>query len=358
MLLFIIVASACSVRVDNADDASDPAAEPTPTPRPTLPPPTPVPSGSFLRIDGVNAKQIVLWDAELPAEYAATRFTLHRRTDSRNWSYVGSLPEEGRLIADPSEPEKLYLGDHPPCLSEGDPIGFYRSLDGGQHWERVESADNIRPIMVWPEDRDVIIGSRCGLAISMDGGLTWERHLPDSEFDLTRLTATQIGLFGVFTSEGNVSYLRQINIDDPSQPEFGEPIISFWGPGAVHATRERILVGESGGVHFSDDGGRTWSSTREGLDDVVASVDPLEERIPDAELEAGLGIFALLPHPQESSRIFIGTIRGLYLSVDGGQTWGKTPEVGDRAVRNLHFAIGGAILYATTDDGVIVLHNP
>ncbi len=361
MSLSLLLSACISIddrRADPDEVATEATSDPTATPEPTLPPPTAVPSGSFLQIDGLNARQVVLWDAELPAEFAATRFSLYRRTDMRNWTNVGPLPVEGNIVADPGNPDMLYLGDHPPCLSEGEPVQFHRSSDGGATWEAIDNATNIRPILVWPGDHDVIIGSRCGLAISQDRGETWERSLPDLEFDLTRLTVTQIGLFGVFTSESGISYLRRIEIDDPDKPEFLEPILSFWGPGAVHATRDRILVGESSGVHFSDDGGRTWSTTREGLDDVVASVDPLEEDIPETELEAGLGIFALLPHPQNAERVFLGTIRGLYLSEDGGRTWGKVPDIENRTVRRLNFAMGGAILYVTTDHGVIVLHNP
>lgn len=362
-LAVAVILSSCIRTDDRSSDSDDagadsPVTERTPTLRPTNPPPTTVPSGSFLKIDGITARQVVLWDTELPAEYAATRYTLYRRTDLRNWSRVGELPVEGHLVADPADPEILYLGDHPPCLSEADPIQFHRSTDGGQTWEAVDDVVNIRPILVWPDDHDVIIGSRCGLAISQDRGQTWERHLPDADFDLTRLTATQIGLFGLFNSEHGVSYLRRIGIEDLDNPEFADPIISFWGPGAIHATSERILVGEPGGVHFSDDGGRTWSSTREGLDDVVASVDPLEEDIPEAELEAGLGIFALTPHPADSSRIFLGTIRGLYLSSDSGRTWGRIPEVDEVQVQELAFSMDGAILYVTTEVGVTVLHNP
>jgi hypothetical protein len=361
LLVFLLFAGGCvSITERSADDAQEtiPAATPTPSPEPTLPSPTAVPSGSLLKIDGVTARQVVLWDSELPAEYAASQTSLFRRTDNRNWTRVGSLPIEGRLLADPSDPEWLYLGDHPPCLTESDPIPFYRSDDGGKTWHQVEDVYNIRPILVWQGDRDVIIGSRCGLAISQDRGVTWDRYLPDSEFDLTRLIVTPIGLYGVFQSEREISYLRRIVIEDPSHPTFEEPIISFWGPGAIHATGDRILVGEPGGVHFSDDGGRTWSTTREGLDDVVTSVDPLEEDIPDTELEAGFGIYALLPHPGNSDRIFLGTIRGLYLSEDGGQSWGRIPEVNERQVRHLTFAMGGSILYVATDDGIIVLNNP
>lgn len=342
--------------------ATEPAPGETPESEPPDPPPEPqptqVPSGSFLQIDGVKVRQVVLWDAELPAEFAATRFTLYHREDSRSWSRVGSLPTEGRIIADPSDPEMLYLGDHPPCLREGEPIPFHRSVDGGRTWEELPDAANTRPIMVLAEDPATIIGSRCGLAISRDRGESWDRHLPDSEFDLTRLTATQVGLYGIFTSQDQHSYLRRIDLEDPDNPEFQEPILTFWGRGVVHATRERILVGEPSGVHLTDDGGRTWNFTREGLEDVVTSVNPLEEPIPDAELEAGIGISALLPDPEDSARIFLGTIRGLYLSEDSGQSWGKIEEVGDYEVIQLNFALGDAVLYATTTEGVIILHNP
>jgi hypothetical protein len=353
---------------DPANDDPEPPATPTiePTsppeaevsPTPTEPLPTPIPSGSFLVIDGVNVAQVVLWDVELPAEYAATRFTLYYRADLRNWSRVTNLPTEGRIVADPSDPDALYLGDHPPCLREGEPIPFYRSFDGGRTWELMPDASNIRPKMVWPDDPNTIIGSRCGLAISRDQGKSWTRYLPETEFDLTRLTATQIGLYGIFTAQDETSYLRRIELEDPDNPEFQEPILSFWGRGVVHATRERIIVGEPSGVHLSDDGGRTWSFTREGLEDVVTSVNPLEDPVPDSELEAGVGIYSLLPHPEDPSRLFLGTIRGLYLSEDGGRSWGKIPEIEEYEVHRLNFAMGGTILYVTTTEGVIILHNP
>lgn len=356
--LFALVLTSCIAIDERPVDDSSEAVEISETPDATIPPPTPVPSGGFMKLDGLTTRQVVLWDSELPAEYARTRTSLYRRSVNRNWTRVGNLPIEGHLLADPNDPDLLYLGDHPPCLSEADTVPFFRSTDGGTTWEEMPNVRNIRPILVWPQNDDVIIGSQCGLAISRDRGQTWTRHLPDSEFDLTRLSVTQIGLYGVFTSEGEISYLRRLTLDDPDQPEFDEPIISYWGPGAIHATGDRILVGEPGGIHFSDDGGRTWSTTREGLDGVIASVNPLEESIPEAELEAGLGIFALQAHPASPSRIFLGTIRGLYISEDSGRSWGRSTEVEEIIVRGLDFAMNGSILYVTTDEGVIILHNP
>ncbi len=365
ILLTLAIVAACTTTGDDGPRADDEAtgtagteADPSPTATPVTEQPTPVPSGAMLRLDGIAAQQVVLWDSALPAEFATTRYTLYHRSDARTWSRVDSLPTEGNLVADPTDPDRLYLGDHPPCLRGGDPVPFHRSEDGGESWQEVPNAENIRPMTVLPDQPNVVIGSRCGLAISQDYGVTWERHLPDSEFDLTRLTITEIGIFGTFTSHTEISYLRRITIDDPDNPEFDEPILSFWGTGAMHATGERLIVGTISGVHFSDDGGRTWSFTREGLDDVVASVDPLEQDIPEAEIERGLGIHAVLPHPQQSSRIFLGTVRGLYLSEDNGESWGRIPEVDEREVRALDFAMEGSILYVTTADGVIVLHNP
>lgn len=360
-LALVVVMSACvSTRDEHAGPASDDDVIETPgaISDSTVPPPTTIPSGSFLKVDGIAMRQVVLWDSELPAEYMASETSLFRRTESRHWERIGALPVNGRILADPSDPDTLYIGDHPPCPPEGDPVPFHRSFDGGQTWQAVEDAVNIRPILVWPDNHNVIVGSSCGLAISQDRGETWERHLPDSEFDLTRMIVTQIGLFGVFRNQEEIRSLRQIDIDDPDNPEFREPIASFWGSGAIHATGDRILLGESSGVHFSDDGGRTWSTSREGLEDVIASVDPQEEDIPDSAIEAGLGIFAIQSHPRNPDRIFLGTVRGLYLSEDGGPSWGRVPDIDEHTVRELQFAMDGSILYVTTDDGVIVLHNP
>ena len=179
-----IVLAACSATVSELDDddsepteVTTPSPDVDPTSTPTAAPaPTAVPSGSMLVIDGLPVRQVVIRDSTLPAEYAATEVTLFRRTDSRTWRRVGSMPAFGRLAGDPQNPDVLYLGDHPPCLREGDPVPFHRSMDGGASWEQIEEATNIRPILVWPDNPEILVGSRCGLAISQDRGENWEVH--------------------------------------------------------------------------------------------------------------------------------------------------------------------------------------
>jgi hypothetical protein len=339
--------------------SDEPDAEETPEPEPTPSPiPTPIPSGSYLLVNHLRVHQVVVPDDDLGAEYAKTRFTLYRRVDGRTWRLVSVLTTPGELVADRGDPETLYYGDHAPCLSGGDSIPFLKSVDGGITWREIEDAHNIRPLVVLPEDPDVVIGSRCGVAISQDRGETWEVHYPPTGFDVTMLQHTSIGLYGVFTSEGGTSHLRLIDMTDPLEPEFREPILDFWGSGVVHATRERLYLGESRGVHFSDDGGRTWSFSREGLQDVTISVDPAQESIPDDEIERGFGILAIRPHPGDASRIFIGTVAGLYLSEDWGQSWGRIQEIEPVEIRELRFGMAGGILYVTTPDGVVILNNP
>jgi hypothetical protein len=153
------------------DPEPTPEPEPTPTPEPEeQPAATPIPSGSFLLADGIRVRHVVLWDSGLPAEYATTQYLLYRRAESRTWRRVSALPVQGSIAIDQNDPETLYIGDHPPCLRDGEPVPFYRTTDGGQTWEQIPDVDNIRPILVWPENSDVIIGSRCGLAISQDRG--------------------------------------------------------------------------------------------------------------------------------------------------------------------------------------------
>jgi hypothetical protein len=337
------------------DETDEPEPSPTPTPTPI---PTPIPSGSYLLVNHLRVHQVVVPDPDLGAEYAMTRFTLYRRVDGRTWRLVSVLTTPGKLVADRSDPKLLYYGDHPPCLRGGDPIPFLKSVDGGVTWQEVEGAQDVRPLVVLPEDPSVVIGSRCGVAISLDYGETWQDYYPPTGFDVTLLQLTPIGLYGIFTSEGGASNLRAIDMTDPANPEFRDPILEFWGGGVVHATRERLWLGESRGVHFTDDGGRTWSLSRQGLEDVTISVDPAVESIPDDEIERGFGILAMRPHPTASNRIFIGTVAGLYLSEDYGQTWGKIQEIEPVEIHDLHFGMNGGILYVTTPTGVVVLNNP
>ncbi|MBX6341701.1 MAG: exo-alpha-sialidase [Thermomicrobiaceae bacterium] len=302
--------------------------------------------------------QVVVPDPAGPAVYAATRKGLYRSDGQGGWEFVSESGGERGIVADPTNPDIVYRGDHPPCAVGGTPQTLRKSADGGRTWTALQGGKNVRPVIVDPSDASVIYGERCTLAISPDAGQTWNDVPVVPTFDVSDLALAGKTLYGIYTSEGGTSRLVATDVSTPTSPRPGEPLLTFWGGGAVAATADRLVVGEPHGVHVSPDGGKTWSFSRAGLEQVTISVDALKQPIPEAEQGRGFGIFAVAVDPRAPERIFAGTIRGLYASGDGGKTWSRVSGVNPVRVRALSFAEGGARLYVATDEGVVVLANP
>src|SRR5690606_12522904 len=127
----------------------------------------------------------------------------------------------------------------------------------------------------------------------------------------------------------------------------------------LDADRERIIIGGVSGVIISMDGGETWTSSRVGLETVAIEEGqgvPPEE---SDEYPRMYGVLTVRLDPNDSDRIFAGTVRGLYISQDDGVTWDVYEAVRlDRRIENIQFGGGGNDLYLTTPEGVLVVPNP
>lgn len=343
-----------------APATATPTTEPaTPTATPTAaatatPAGSPV-AGGPLTIEGARVTQIVVPDPSGDAEYAVTADSLYRRVDG-DWTRVADANDTW-VLADPTQPDVVYRGDHIACARGGDPIPFQKSTDGGRTWQTLPAGESVQPLVIDPANPSHIYGSSCALAISTDGGQTWTDAQPVPSFNLGSLALTGTQLFGIYTSEGGTSYLVASDVTMPENPDTSPTLLEFWGGGVVAAAGDRVVVGESNGVHVSEDGGQTWSFSRDGLEEVTLSVNALTQPIPQEEQARGFGIFAIAVDPAAPARIYAGTIAGLYVSTDSGATWARVPDIGDVRVRDLSFARNGALLYATTDDGTVVLET-
>jgi photosystem II stability/assembly factor-like uncharacterized protein len=138
---------------------------------------------------------------------------------------------------------------------------FYRSLDGGEHWDLRSSPVAIRAIAPSPLDgQTVFAGSSSGVLKSADGGLTW--NPPASSVPLS-----QVGIIKF----------------DPQNPS------------VLYAVGDRIAK--------SMDGGETWFDLSPGFSGYLGFASD----------------FAV--DPRDSSRLYILCTSGLYASADGGVTW-------------------------------------
>jgi len=153
------------------------------------------------------------------------------------------------LVVDPADDSRLYVGGHE---------GVAVSTNGGSTWEQIESLDGA-DAMGWAfTDDAVLVGGHPGLFVSSDGGRTFVG-------DNDGLPATDIHALGA-------------------------------GEGVVYA------ASPAAGVIASTDGGRTWELRTD---------------------QAGQGFMGrILVDPQDAQHIVAPDMQfGAVVSTDGGRTW-------------------------------------
>jgi photosystem II stability/assembly factor-like uncharacterized protein len=236
-----------------------------------------------------------------------------------------------------NEPDRLYAGT--------EPGGLFRSDDGGDSWELVESLWNhpsrtswfgggrnnagIHSILVDPTDsRHVYVGVSCaGVFETKDDGATWFPANKNVRADFLPNPYSEVGSdphcvvacpahpaalwqqnhCGIFrTTDGGASWV------DVSEPE---GVARFGFPVAVDATNpdvawvvpatsdeKRVACGGAMCVARTEDGGRTWEPLRKGLP---------QERCYDLVYRHGLDVCGeLLAIGSTTGNVFVSDNRG------------------------------------------------
>ena len=176
--------------------------------------------------------------------------------------------------------------------------GIYRSIDGGNSWEKrgLEGSEHIGKIIVHPGDSNTLWvaaegplwskGGQRGLYKSVDGGESWRRTLGDDEWT----GVTDILL-------------------DPRDPD-----LLYAATWQRHRTVAAYVGGgPDSGVHRSRDGGETWTKLSGGLPD------------------GNIGKIGLALSPQQPDVIYAALeldrrTGGVYRSTDRGASWSKRSD--------------------------------
>jgi photosystem II stability/assembly factor-like uncharacterized protein len=225
---------------------------------------------------------------------AGSRSGIFRRVDDGPWQQMTKgLPEPVQVMAitpHPGDRDVVYIGTND---------GPYRSVDGGDRWERLpfpEPGLQVWSILVDPSSpRRLYAGtSPLGVFRSDDGGDHW-RRLPNA----------------VQPERVKMPFACRVMrlAADAARPE------TLWA--AV----------EVGGVMRSDDAGDTWNDCSGHLVK-LAELPHLKSRIvSDTDIEGMLDVHALAVSPAEPGTVFLALRMGLFRSDDGGRSW-QDLEVG------------------------------
>ncbi len=223
---------------------------------------------------------------------------MFKSTDGgRNWTHIGlsDVQQIGRVIVHPDNPDVVLVAGLGHPYGPNEERGVFRTLDGGQTWEKVlyinhntgaiqVEFDPSNPDVVFasmwehregPWENAAFAGPNSGLYKSTDGGSTWKQMtegLPTADqgigrigvgiapSDPKRMYATVDAdrpYGGIYRSEDAGASWTQINTD-----------YRLWGRGydfgeiRVHPLDKEVVFVGNIAAYRSDDGGATWTSIK------------------------------------------------------------------------------------------------
>jgi len=357
-----------------------PAALPTSTPIPTatataelLPTVTPVSLPTAQpQVEGPLAVNGQLLTALVIAPGSAVRYgtlgqgVVRSDDEGRQWRRVTGLPLPVPLVS-PRDPRTLYAGDVPSCYKDDTAPLLMRSTDGGQGWKELAAGQGIRPVAIVPNAAgllDTLYGISCpGLNVSADGGETWQLTGRTMGWDITGILPIEDGglrFLAVLTSEGGSSHLAWFDGNGKLEQDLTQGL-NFWGLGILARAGSTLYLADSMGVRRQSEASGQWELFTDGLADVVLETDPMTAGLSEEDAARGFGLFALAPDPLNPRRLALGTVRGLYLSQDGGEHWlpaGVEALARSRIERVAWDPAPPNTFYATTPGGVFVVCLP
>ncbi len=219
---------------------------------------------------------------------------VYKSIDGGNtWANMGLEASEhiGRIVIDPRDSKVVYVAAQGPLWSSGGDRGLYKTVDGGENWERVlEISDHTGVNEVWidPRDPDVLYASsyqrRRRTWTLIDGG-------PEST---------------IYKSTDAGATWNKIESGLPSEDKGKIGLaVSPVNPDVIYAIVESI--DDKGGTYRSTDAGASW------------------ERRSDYVSDSPQYYNELIPDPVNADRVY-SMDTWLHVTNDGGATWTQVPE--------------------------------
>jgi photosystem II stability/assembly factor-like uncharacterized protein len=258
----------------------------------------------------------VVLDPRSPSTLWITSDQVYKSEDGGASFHLSASGLEGQFIrylaVDPGQPGVLYAA----TWDYGDRLGVYRSQDGGEHWTLVaggEDFSSIWSLAVAPGPPGapgvVFVGTPLSLYRSVDGGVSFQPVItfdnsaeffdaiaPDFRNPGTVYAATLYQRFK--STDFGVTWANLV--EDPASSPFVHAFVV--APGDPRILYETGDGANLGATWRSRDGGATWQGPFPFRGEALA-VDPLD-----------------------ADTVYGGSIRGLFVSHDGGETFTEATQ--------------------------------
>ena len=223
-----------------------------------------------------EARVFCVTESRLPGEAALVELQGFGRVPGRETWRAGQALVNGKLMGPPLGVRSISATLEGALLVNVHVGGIPRSTDAGASWQPTIEVDaDVHEVRAHPRRPNIVAAAAAtGLCISRDGGATWsvERDgLHDSYCSAVAFFGDDVLVAaseGHFASTGRI-YRRSIDGSAPLRPLIDDP--SGWTDGIVDThcigvSGTRIAFADHGGkVHFSRDGGLSWSTWSRGL---------------------------------------------------------------------------------------------
>lgn len=295
-----------------------------------------------LVVDPINPNIIYVGTGEVNGGGGSVTYGgngVYKSTDAgTTWNHIGLTATEyiSRIIVDPINPQRIFLGAMGKLFGKNSERGLYRSTDGGVTWENklfISDSTGCIDITINPSDPNIVYaamwerirrpdrrsygGPTCGLYRSTDGGENWielTNGLPNN--------SPNVGRIGISICESSPNIIYAIYADN---------------------------IGYFAGVYKSTNSSDSWVRTTDGaLSNLFSSfgwwfgnirVDPSN---PNNVFVMGLDVYkssnggsswfyssgsmhvdqhGMYIHPTNSNFIVAGNDGGVYKSSNSGSSW-------------------------------------
>ncbi|MCW3077229.1 MAG: glycosyl hydrolase [Bacteroidetes bacterium] len=259
---------------------------------------------------------------------------MYKSTDSGdNWKKIGldSVEHISKIVIDPSNSDIIYVAAPGPLWSNSKHRGLYKSVNGGDSWEKIYYTDDktgCADLLIDPSNPNTLF-------ISM-----WQFRRQPYSFNSGGTTS------GLYKSTDAGKTWKEIKSGLPAKP-FGRIAMTL----SPSDPKQMLAIVESNntGLYISSDGAETWKSQSATLNVCARpfyfstiAFDPKDPKrvyrpaysfayssdggysFSEASADGGWvhsDMHAIWINPLHTNIIYVGTDGGVYSSIDKGVTW-------------------------------------
>jgi photosystem II stability/assembly factor-like uncharacterized protein len=281
------------------------------------------------------------------------------------WARTSDL-QAGEFVAieiSRTDPNVMYAG------VDSNDMSMYRSLDAGASWDLVHIAGHVGGVAISPINPDNVIYTNLETAVyqTLDGGKTWgdvvggrpgggkvrpwtaiafSKDNPEIVYT-TALSGSSRG--GIWPAEPADVFRSTDEGKTWEQVGTCELCSSVQTIVVTEGDPNFVWVAADGGLLYSKDGGRTWSSNvLSYLDERAMELKNLRESKPPKVV----GLAAQPGNP--GTMLAASSMYGMFRSTDGGTSWVRSNEgLTSSKLHRVNFSISNPnVVYVATHDGV------